>query len=85
MRELTQQEKDMLTRNIKLIEDDLEYKQMQIKEKQMLIECAPIKYKRQLEQMNSELKLYKSEAEENQAAIIELNRQLVEGVEEKCQ
>lgn len=84
-RHLNDNEMTMVRRNIKLIEEDLEYQQALLKEKSVLIEIAPLKYKHQLENMKSEEKSLRDTVKEHENAVKILNDQLRNGVEIKTE
>lgn len=82
-RQLRDEEKQMIIKNVGLIREDLEYKQAILKEKNVLLEIAPIKYKHQVSMMEAERNSIQDEVEEHTKAIAILLDQVENGVDSK--
>ena len=83
VRQLTDDEKRTVHRNIQFIKEDLEFLEASGKQIRTAIEIAPLMYKRQIKEMEARLKQNNALIEEHKNAVIELERQIKEGVEVK--
>ena len=83
-RHLTEQEKKLITKNLKIMEDELEYKEkVTLARKQFAIDVAELEFRKQVKELEKGVKVLKVEVEEYKYSITELKRQLEEGVKIK--
>lgn len=83
-RSLTEQERKLITKNLKILEEELEYKEkVTLARKQFAVDVAELEFKKQMKDIEKEIKVLKTEVEEYSYSITELNRQLEEGVKIK--
>ena len=83
-RVLTEPEKKLITKNLKILEEDLEYKvKVKRARKQFSIDVAELELKKQVKDLQREVRVLDSEIEEYTDSITELNRQLEKGVKIK--
>ncbi len=81
-RELTQDEKNRISKNLIIIKDDLEgLERIDIAKKELAIDTAEIEVRRQMKALTQELKKLKNEAEVMKNTIAILEDQLENGVE----
>lgn len=82
-RPLNETEKKFATKNLIILEDELEYKEIELARKELSIRAAPIEYKKQVKQMQHEEKIFRAELKELQGTITTLRSQINTGVEPK--
>lgn len=80
-RQLSDVEKKFASKNIKILEEDLIYKeQVQLKRKLLAIEVAPLEYAKQLKDMENDKKSLIKDIEELKSTLRILKEQIRNGV-----
>lgn len=82
-RQLTKEEKIIISKNIEFIKENLEYDEAIAKQVDVQIEIAPILYNHQIEEIKRKREGLKAEIEEMQNSLKILDDQLKNGVEVK--
>jgi len=83
MRKLNDVERKLVKKNIEYLEGELEYTNILVKQGLLSLESAPVYYKKQLKEIENKLKDSQNSVKEIESTIIELTRQLKDGVEIK--
>lgn len=82
-RALNEQEKKLVTQNLITLQEDVEYYDAMVRKSELNLELAPLVYKQQIRQMQSELAKLKQELEVGKNTVKTLEKQLNVGVEIK--
>lgn len=84
MRQLTDIEKKLITKNLKFIKDELEYKEkVELGKVQFILDSAEISVRKQIKDKEKEKKILLNDIKELEYTINELEIQLTKGVKIK--